>query len=228
MIAKPNFLSLAQNTKKAKTDINHIVIGNSHITPSNEARNLGFIINSDMSHKLQISSTLKAVYCQIRNIGKIRKYLTKDAAQLITHSLVISRLDMCNSLIYGIPHHQLHRLQLAQNTAACIITLTKKRSHITPVLIDLHWLPVKQRIEFKLLIFVFKSLHGSAPSYLSANLHLLQEPRSNNSFGDRSFAICTPKLWNHLPTNIKNCSTLSTFKTALKTHLFASTSVNDL
>ena len=76
MIAKPNFLSLAQNTK---TDINHIVIGNSHITPSNEARNLGFIIDSDLSHKLQISSTLKAVYCQIRNIGKIRKYLTKDA-----------------------------------------------------------------------------------------------------------------------------------------------------
>ena len=62
---------------------------------------------------------------------------------------------MCNSLIYGIPHHQLHRLQLAQNTAAPIITLTKKRSHITPVLIDLHWLPIKQRIEFKLLTFVF-------------------------------------------------------------------------
>ena len=241
--SKTEFLVIGSKHQKAKTDINHIVIGNSHITPSNEARNLGFIIDSDMSHKLQISSTLKAVYCQIRNIGKIRKYLTKDAAQLIIHSLVTSRLDMCNSLIYGIPHHQLHRLQLAQNTAARIITLTKKCSHITPVLIDLHWLPVKQRIEFKLLIFVFKSLHGSAPSYLSellhvyipgrtglrsANLHLLQEPRSNNSFGDRSFAICAPKLWNHLLTHIKICSTLSTFKTALKTHLFTSAFVNDL
>ena len=85
-------------------------------------------------------------------------------------------------------------------------------------IIDLHWLPVKQRIEFKLLTFVFKSLHGSAPSYLSelllvyisgrtglcfANLHLLQEPGSNNSFGDRSFAICAPKLWNHLPLTLR-------------------------
>ena len=111
------------------------------------------------------------------------------------------------------------------------------------VLIDLHWLPVKQRIEFKLLIFVFKALHGSAPSYLSellhfykpgrtglrsANLYLLQEPRSNNSFSDRSFAICAPKLWNHLSTHIKNCTTLSAFKTALKTHLFTSAFVKDL
>ena len=182
---------------------------------------------------LQRSSTVSSIYCQIRNIGKIRKYLTKDAAQLIIYSLVTSRLDMCNLLIYGIPHHQLHRLQLAQYIAARITTLTKK-SHITPVLIDLHWLPIKQRIEFKLLIFVIKSLHGSAPSYLSelqhvykpgrtglrsANLHLLQEPRSNN--GD-SFAICAPKLWNHLPAHIKNCNTLSAFKTALKTHLFTS------
>ena len=159
------------------------------------------------------------------------------------HSLVRSRLDMCNSLIYGIPHHQLHRLQLATNTAARIITLTKKRSHITPVLFDLHWLPVRQRIEYKLLIFVFKSLHGSAPSYLSellhdykpgrtglrsANRHLLHEPRSNNSFGDRSFAICAPRLWNQLPIHIKNSHTLSAFKTALKTHLFITAFPNDL
>ena len=120
---------------------------------------------------------------------------------------------------------------------------SKEGKHQTEHAQSYYWLPVKQRIEFKLLIFVFKSLHGSAPSYLSellhvyipghtglcsANLHLLQESRSNNSFGDRSFAICAPKLWNHLPTHIKNCSTLSTFKTALKTHLFTSAFVNDL
>ena len=156
----------------------------------------------------------------------------------IIYSLVTSCLDMCNSIIYGIPHHQLD-----QNTVARILTLTKKRSHITPVLIDLHWLPVKQRIEFKLLLFVFKSLHGSAVSYLfeilhdhkpgrtglrSTKLHLLQEPWSDKSFGDRSFTICAPKLWNNISTHIKNCRTLSALKTALKTHLFKSAFVNEL
>ena len=240
---KTEFLIIGSKHQKSKSIISNIVIGESQIPPSCDARNLGVIFDSDMSHKLQVSSTLKAAYHQIRNIGKIRKYLTTEATQLIVHSLVISRLDTCNSLLYGLPQSQLRRLQLVQNTAARLITLTKKRSHITPILIDLHWLPVEQRIEFKILTFVFKSLNGLAPSYISellhtyipgrtglrsANLHLLQELRSSNSFGDRSFVICAPKLWNNLPTHIKNCTTLDSFKSLLKTHLFNIAFADDL
>ena len=105
-------------------------------------------------------------------------------------------------------------MDLGEKTAARIISLTKTPSHITLVLINLHWLPVKQRIEYKLLIFVFISPYASALSYLfelhhdykpgrtglrSANLPLLHEPRSNNSFGDRLFVIFAHKLWYHLP-----------------------------
>ena len=140
--SKTKFLVIgSQNTKKPKLTLITLLLvskfSNSHITPSIAARNLGFIIESGMSHKLQISSTLKAVYCQIRNIGKIWKYLTKDATQLIIHSLVTSRLDMCNSLIYGIPHHQLHRLQKMTRPKhfRTYHYSYKKHLHITPVLI---------------------------------------------------------------------------------------------
>jgi hypothetical protein len=221
--SKTEFLIIGSNHQKSKIAMDTVLIGDSRIPPSSEARNLGVIIDSDMSMKPYISSTLKAGYHQIRNIGRIRKYLTIEATQLLVHSLVTSRLDMCNSLLYGLPHNQLHRLQCLQNTAARLVTLTKKRSHITPTLIDLHWLPVKERIEFKILLLVFKCLQGLAPTYLSdllhdyksqrtglrsANLHLLNEPRSHNSFGDRAFAICAPRLWNQLPLHIKNCTTI--------------------
>ena len=233
--SKTEYLIIGSKHHTSKTAIDDIVIGNARIAPSSKARNLGVIFETDMSPKFQISSTLRGTYSQIRNIGKIRKYLTKDATKLIVHSLVTSRLDMCNSLLYGIPNNQLHRLQLVQNTAARLVTLTKKRFHITPVLIDLHWLPVKQRIDYKILVFTFKALNGLTPSYLSdllcaytpartglrsTNRQLLHQPRSHNSFGDRSFIICAPKLWNQLPIQIRNSTCLSSFKSTLKTHLF--------
>ena len=233
--SKTEFLIIGSKHLRAKTVIDNIRIGNEQIAPSTKARNLGFNIDSHMSHESQISNTVRSAYCQIRNIGKIRKYLTKEATQLIVQSLIISRLDMCNSLLYGLPQNQLHRLQIAQNTAARLVTLTKKRSHITPVLIDLHWLPIQQRIKYKILVIVYKILHGLAPCYLSdiihvyyppraglrsANLNLLLESRSHNSFGDRSFHHCAPRLWNNLPVHIRLSNSLSGFKKVLKTHLF--------
>ena len=136
---KTEFLIFGSNHNISKSSVDDIVIGNSNIAPANEARNLGVIFQSDLSLKSQISATLKAIYSQIRNIGKIRKFLTQDSTKLITHSLITSRLDMCNSLLYGLPDYQLHRLQRAQNTTARLITLTRKRSSITAVLKDLHW-----------------------------------------------------------------------------------------
>ena len=141
---KTEYLIIWSKQQISKTAIDYIVIWNSHIAPSSKARNLGIIFESDTSPKSQISTTLKCAYSQIRSIGKIRKYLTKDAT--IVHPLVTSRLDMCNSLLYGIPNNQLHRPKLVQNTAACLV-----------ILIDLHWLPVKQRIDYKILVLYFQS-----------------------------------------------------------------------
>ena len=121
-----------------------------------------------------------------------------------------------------------------QNMAARVITFTPRRDHITPVLKDLHWLPVKCRIEYKILLHVYRCLNGTAPLYLanllnrqspgrtrSSEQHLLDIPRTKlASFGDRSFRVVGPRLWNALPIDIKYCRTLSAFRKALKTHIF--------
>ena len=131
---------------------------------------------------------------------------------------------------------QLRRLQLVQNAAARLLTCTKKQKHITPVLASLHWLPVRFRIDFKILLLVFKSLHGLAPPYLSemlstrtparslrsSNQLLFEVPRSRlKSRGDRAFSVVAPKLWNALPLHVRVADSVDCFKSRLKTHFFS-------
>lgn len=120
-------------------------------------------------------------------------------------------------------------------SAARVVTLTPRHVHISPILINLHWLPVEFRITFKVLLLVYKALHGLAPSYISDLLNFktysrslrssckeyLVVPRSRlKTYGDRAFSIAGPKLWNDLPLEIRKCASVATFKQSLKTFLF--------
>ena len=149
--------------------------------------------------------------------------------------MVISRLDYCNAILYGVPSSLLGKLQRLQNHAARVITCTRKYDHITPVLKSLHWLPIEQRIVFKILLLTFKSLQGLAPPYLRELLHpyvpvrnlrssdqnlLVVPPFRMASFGGRAFSNVSPRLWKNLPLAIRNCTSVPTFKRNLKTHLF--------
>ena len=115
-----------------------------------------------------------------------------------------------------------------QNASARLVCLSKKRNSITPILIDLHWLPVEHRIKFKILLLVFKALNYSAPVYiqelvqrycparkLRSSSKLLLSVKSYNlkSCGYRSFSVAAPLLWNSLPESIRNTSDLDAFKT---------------
>ena len=130
-------------------------------------------------------------------------------------------------------------MQRVQNAAARLVTSTPRYCHITPILYELHWLPVKFRINFKLLLITFKALYGMAPNYFADLLNIrkngnyslrsndsimLEYPKEKSlrSFGDRSFSVAATKLWNELPEDIRNISSINVFKTALKTHLFKS------
>ena len=162
--------------------------------------------------------------------------MTDNSTKALVHAFVTCRLDNCNSLLYGLPKHLVHRLQLAQNCAARLILCGRKHDHVTPLLKELHWLPVEQRIIFKILLLTFKSLNNLCTSYISdlleiykptrslrsSSRNLLVIPRSKlKSFGDRAFSVSAPKLWNDIPETIKCSVDLNAFKRNLKTYLLS-------
>ena len=155
---------------------------------------------------------------------------------MLVHSLVTSRIDYCNSLLYGVSQCDLLKLQREQNATARLVCCESKYCHITPILYNLHWLPVKYRIWFKIILFVFKSIQKCLPMYICNLVKLceysyslrsscqfkLHVPRckSSNTFGERAFMVAGPQLWNQLPGHIRCQDTMSGFKRQLKTFLF--------
>ena len=185
-------------------DIGHITVGSECITPCDSVRNLGVQFDSIFSFEEHIKNICKSSFYHLRNIAKIRKYLSQDTCEILVHAFISSKLDHCNSLLHGLPEYLLARLQAVQNAAARVVTLTPKHDHMTPILINLHWLPVEFRITFKVLLLVYKALHGLAPSYISDLLNFktysrslrssckeyLAVPRSRlKTYGDRAFSI---------------------------------------
>jgi hypothetical protein len=232
---KTEFLVLGNPYQSAKVNVPHIRVGNTHVSTSSGARNLGVMFDPALSMDDHITNVCKSAYISIRNIGRVRKYVNRNTAEMMVHAFITSRIDIGNSLLYGIPKTQLNRLQRIQNIAARMITYTKPQHHITPVLHDLHWLPVEQRIMFKVALFVHKIIYSSAPAYLtqlvevyepartdlrSANKMLLQEKVVRNQWGSRSFHASAAKIWNSLPLTVRSANKLPSFKTELKTHLF--------
>ena len=212
-------------------------VSGERIQPSQHARNIGVTMDSTLSMIPHISNTTRNLNFHLRNIGRIRPYLTQATTEMFIHSLVSSRLDFCNALLASQPSCRLRGLQLAQNTAARIVCQTPRRQHITPVLYSLHWLPVEARIKYKLCLLTFKCLTQQAPQYLmslvepyssgrdlrSDNARLLTVRRTNYAIGSRCFSVAGPQAWNSLPVDLRMCNSLLEFKRKLKTHLFQCT-----
>ena len=164
----------------------------------------------------------------------MRNLLPTSAVTQLVHSLVTSRIDYCNSLLAGIPKYMTDHLQRVHNTAARIVTRSNPE-HITPVLESLHWLTIRYRIRFKILLLTYKCINGLAPGYLSSLVAPYKPKRVLRSStqcrlqiqngrlksqGDRSFRVVSQKEWNQLPLDIKLAPSVDSFKTKLKTFLF--------
>ena len=124
-------------------------------------------MDQHLSMTVHVTAVCAACNYHLYRLSSIRHYLTTEAAKSAVNALVPHRLDYCNSLLHSIPLSQTARLQRVQNSAARVITRTSNHDHITPVLKELHWLPVVSRIAFKMLVITFKSINGLTPSYLA-------------------------------------------------------------
>lgn len=173
-----NFLFLNSD----KTEV--IVFNSSESRPSNhldleslnqfispQVRNLGVMVDRCLKFDKQISAVIGSSFFSLHSLTKIKSFLPKRSMETAIHALITSRLDYCNSLYFGISKSQMARLQVVQNAAARFLKGKRKFDHATPLLRSLHWLPINFRIDFKILLLVFKSLNDLAPSYLSDLLH---------------------------------------------------------
>ncbi len=193
-------------------------VNSSSLNTSHSARNLGFVFDQHLTFSDQIDAVSKSCYFHIRQLRCIRPYLDFKTASTIATSIVHSKLDYCNSLYYNLPVSQLKRLQHIQNSLARTVVQAPKFSHASPILKDLHWLKIKERIEYKLLSLTFKVLTTSQPVYLH-NLISVQPPHCTRSSSvltlarpsvssslkitNRSFRFSSPHLWNQLPHSLR-------------------------
>ena len=234
--SKTEYMIIGTKAMLSKVKSTSVRVGVDDIQASTKVRNLGVIFDDHLNMSAHITKTCKAAQFHLHNLRSIRKFLTKEAAETLVHSLIFSLLDYCNALLYGLPSYQIARLQRVQNAAARFLCNTSKYDHISPILKSLHWLPVKYRILFKIAIITFKALTDQAPSYLqemiirqsnsryalrSDSSIFLKIPRSRHkTLGDRAFAVAAPTVWNALPSTVRDAATLGQFKTRLKTHYF--------
>ena len=244
---KTEVLIIGSRSNIAKLNDSSLTIGKEHIKPSDSARNIGAWFDKEMSMNEHVSHICKGAWFQLNQIAQIRQYLDNATSAKLIHSFVTSRLDSFNSLLYGIPKYQTDKLQRIQNSAARIIAKKKKYDHITSTLIDLHWLPIAERIEYKILLLTFKTKFlkdNKMPVYLkdlidkykcpqntrlSKDEFLLVVPKTKMpTVGDRAFSYAAPRLWNSLPYDIRAIDSLQSFKSRLKTYLFKRAYGNEL
>uniref|UniRef100_A0A8C5Q2R3 Reverse transcriptase domain-containing protein n=1 Tax=Leptobrachium leishanense TaxID=445787 RepID=A0A8C5Q2R3_9ANUR len=205
------------------------------ISPSNQVRCLGVTLDSALSFIPHIKSLSSSCRYQLRNISRIRPFLTAVTTKQLIHALVISRLDYCNNLLSGLPLSRLSPLQSILNASARLIHLTRRSVSAAPLCESLHWLPIHCRIKFKILILTYKTLTNSAPHYLSSLITKYTPARSLRSNSDlrlaspritsshdrlQDFSRAAPTLWNALPRTVRLSPNFSSFKRSLKTFLF--------
>ena len=217
-------------------NIDSLTVGIIDVTLITVARNLRTWFDSNLNLQEQIHSTCKSRFFHLCNIRRIQKYLSQESARTQVHAFIIGRIDYCNGLLFALPSFHLLKLQRLQNAAARLITNVPRYSHITPVLRSLHWLPVKFRIDFKILLLTFKVIYGHAPGYSIDLIAIKEQPCDNfrsasglrlkypglklkKTLGDRAFSSAAPNLWKNLPLDIRLVDTFERFKSLLITHL---------
>ena len=227
---KTHVMVFGNKSFKAKADLPGWLNNSGVICPlTKSTKILGFQIDDCLSFDEHVSKVVTSCYIILKNLHLIRKYLNKESAASVIHAFITSKLDMCNSLFFGLTAKNIAKLQHVQNFAARIVCGRPARTSSLPLLRELHWLNIEQRFHFKTLVLVFRCLNCAAPSILADKLvlscpldmRLRESYRPQLSLGRRAFSYNAPRCWNALPRFLRICSSLELFKAKLKTYFFS-------
>jgi len=220
-------------------------IGDVIVQPSSAVRNLGVMIDADLTMRVQVGQLVARCYGSLRQLRSVRRRVSASVMRAMVTSLVLTRLDYCNSTLNSLPAVHLRRLQSVQNAAARLVYNIRRSDDVTDALMCLHWLRVRERIAFKTAVLVYRTLHGTAPSYIAdfrrassvqpcrsglrsadsnavvADAVKLVSPISRCvTIGPRAFPAAGSAIWNGLPADVTSAPSLTIFRRRLKTHLF--------
>ena len=218
-----------------------ICICSTLVQPAATVQNLGVFIDADVGMKAHIAATVRSCFAALLLLRSVRRCLPHQALLTLIRALVVSKVDYCFRC-WPVSPVILDRLQSVLNAGARLIFSARWSDHITPLLHDLHWLQVPERIQFRLCVLAFRCLHGTAPTYLAESLQrttpvegrrhghlrsadtmlLTVPPTQRSTLGDRSFPAAAARSWNRLPASIRNVSSVATFRRRLKNHLLRS------
>jgi hypothetical protein len=216
--------------------IGSVAVAGSRVQFNDSVKLLGVTIDPTLSFDQHVLNVVRSCNYHLRALRHIRPVITTDVAKTIACSLVSTRLDYCNSLLYGTTEKNLRRLQIIQNDLARTVLQLSRRTSARQSLQTLHWLPIKQRIDYKLATVVYKLRQTGTPSYLSDFIVDYQPSRTLRStdkqllceqagpirklaMSSKAFSISGPFVWNSLSDDCRSCTSLATFRRTLKTEL---------
>ena len=235
--SKTKFIYFGWPSQLDKCTIKHINVNREQIARTKITKYLGAYLNSKLDFKEHIKTKCKAAMLKIFRIRAARKNLTRSACNKLMVALVLSHLDYINSLLGNLPKSSINKMQVVQNIVAKITLGKGKYDSANRCIQTLHWLPIRERIVYKIVSLVFKCLHGEAPLYLERLLkyntpsrrglrseedttRLLVPKTSRKPFAAHSLNVLGPELWNDLPRKPHKIDNYAIFKKELKTHLF--------
>lgn len=237
---KTQFIWLGSPQQLAKVGSIRLTVGGVDVAPLDSVRDLGVTLDSQLTMRQHVNIVARSCFYHLRQLRSVRGSLTFEALRTVVQAFIISRVDYCNAVLYGVAASVIRHLQAVLHAAARLITGVRLHEHITPTLRDtLHWLPVTQRIEYKVALMAFDCVRGTCPAYFSnacrsvstvasrSNLRsadhgdLVERRTTGRRYGPRSFYSSAPATWNHLPTYLhsRNLSR-GQFTQGLKTFLF--------
>ena len=228
---KTEVMLCGTSAKLKSIDIDSVDVCDDTVSFSDHVKNLGFFMDKNFNLQTHISKTRQKCYYELRKIAHFRPFINEKSTIQLVISLVMSKIDYCNCLFYRMTEENFYKLQVVQNHAARLVTKADKRAHSLYLLKTLHWLPIKQRVSYKVALMVFKCLNDDTfPVYLkelitvytpsrtlrSADKNFLVKRKMNLvTFGQKSFFYAAPEAWNQLPFNLRSCTVLTAFKKLL-------------